>query len=383
MRRRLAVHGALLALLCIAPVVHGQVGQPAELSETLSTQDRREAERQRAALVERGRVLRQKLAAFTQQCGHVAETDSSSLAQCRSNQAELVAEIRQYNRDVDDFNQMVGAMASRWKEKFAGCANAMAQRVKDRDAVERQIRSNELNQQELAEWSSLNAKAQKDAVLASVKYFVGEYAGNIDPVRGSVSKLERRAAEVAQKSVKSRKLATRTKYAAQLGAIVKELQPMQHSLYAKVAGQTLLDADKTWELARDTMRHEFRVAARQNQSIREMLQDPEFKKTFAGDDTDTPGDDVMGTLVDQAIEDAGKFLATAEEYDRLVGPTIRAGVFVRDVFYSDWLSAVSTARVVQASDLAGSFAKSSAVLQGQYKKSVDAVAACRQNGYVE
>ena len=90
-----------------------------------------------------------------------------------------------------------------------------------------------------------------------------------------------------------------------------------------------------------------------------------------------------GAAVDQAIEDAGKFLATAEEYDRLVGPTIRAGVFVRDVFYSDWLSAVSTARVVQASDLAGSFAKSSAVLQGQYKKSVDAVAACRQNGYVE
>jgi hypothetical protein len=381
--QRLAVCATLVALFSCPPAMHAQVGEPADLTETLSTQDRQDAEGQRAVLIERGEALRQKLTAFTQQCGHVAENDSALITQCRSNQAALLAEIRQYNKDVDDFNRMVAEMASRWKEKLAGCGNAAAQKLRDRDAVERQIHSNDLNQQELAEWSSLNAKAQTDAVLASVKYFLGEYANNIDPVRGSVSKLERRAAEVAKKSVQSKKLATRAKYAAQLGAMVKELQPMQHSLYAKVAGQALLDADKTWALARDTMRHEFRVAARHNESIREMLQDPEFKKAFAGDDTDTPGSDVMDTLVDQAIEEAGKFLATAEEYDRLVGPTIRAGVFVRDVFYSDWLSAVSTARVVQASSLAGNFAKSSAALQKQYQKSVDAVVTCRQNGYLQ
>ena len=370
----------LLALLVIAPEIHSQVGSPADLSETLSTQDRQEAEGRRAVLMERGSTLRQKLSAFTQQCGHVAENNSSLIAQCRSDQAALVAEIRQYNKDIDDFNQMVAGMASRWKEKFAGCANATAQKLRDREAVERQIRANDLNQQELAEWSSLNAKAQKDAVLSSVNYFLGEFASNIDPVRSSVSKLESRAAELAKKSAQSKKFAARAKYAAQLGAIVQELKPMQHSLYAKIAGQTLLDAEKTWQLARDTMQHEFRVAAKQNESIREMLRDPEFKKAFAGDDTDAPGEDVLDTLTDQAIEEAGKFLATAEEYDRLVGPTIRAGVFVRDVFYSDWLSYESTDRVEQAAALSGSFARSSEALQKQYQKSVDAVLACRQNG---
>jgi hypothetical protein len=174
--------------------------------------------------------------------------------------------------------------------------------------------------------------------MASVNYFVGEFANNLEPVRGSVSKLERSAAEVAQKSVQSKKFATRAKYAAQLGAIVQELKPMRYGMYAKVAGQTYLDADEAWKVARDTMHDEFRVAAKHNESIREMLQDPKFKEAFAGDDTETPGADVIDTLTDQAVEEAGKFLSTVQEYDRLVGPTIRAGVFVRDVFYSDYAS---------------------------------------------
>ena len=373
----------LLALFSIAPAIHAQVGQPSDLSEILSTQDRQEAERQRTVLIECGDALRQKLAVFKQQCGHVAENDSSLVAQCRSSQAALVAEMRQYNQDVDDFNKMVARMASAWKGKSAECANATEQARRDREAVERQIHSNELNQQELEEWNSLNGKAQKDAVVSSAKYFLGEFVSNIDPVRSSVSKLESRAAELANKSIKSRRLATRAKYAAQLGAVLNELEPMQGNLYAKLAVNAGLDANKTWELARDTMQHQFRVARKQNENIREMLRDPAFKEAFAGEDTDTPGENVVYALADQAAEETGKCLSTLEQYDQLVGPTIRAGVFVRDLVYSDLLSYYSTKRVLQASDLAGNFAKSSAALQKQYQKSVDAVHACRQYGFLK
>ena len=376
-----ALGAMLLALFSIAPAIHAQVGQPSDLSEILSTQDRQEAERQRTVLIECGDALRQKLAAFKQQCSHVAENDSSLVAQCRSSQAALVAEMRQYNQDVDDFNKMVARMASAWKGKSAECANAAEQARRDREAVERQIHSNELNQQELAEWNSLNGKAQKDAVVSSAKYFLGELVSNIDPVRSSVSKLESRAAELANKSIKSRRLTTRAKYAAQLGAVLNELVPMQGNLYAKLAVNAGLDANKTWELARDTMQHQFRVARKQNENIREMLRDPAFKEAFAGEDTDTPGENVVYALADQAAEETGKCLSTLEQYDQLVGPTIRAGVFVRDLVYSDLLSYYSTKRVLQASDLAGNFAKSSAALQKQYQKSVDAVHACRQDGF--
>ena len=373
----------LVALLSIASAMQAQVEQPAGLSGTLSTQDKQEAERQRAALIEHGDALRQKLTAFKEQCGRVAEDNSSLITQCRSSQAALTAEVRGYNNDVDNFNQMVARMASSWKEKSVECANAADQARKDREAIQRQIRSNELNQQELEEWSSLNGKAQKAAVVSSVKYFVGEFVNNIDLVRTSVSKLERNAVDLAKKSVESSRLATRAKYAAQLDAVLEELKPMQGNLYAKLAGQAGLDADKTWELSRDTMQHEFRVARKQNESIREMLLDPGFKKAFAGDDADTPGENVIYALADQAAEETGKFLSTLEEYDRLVGPTIRAGVFVRDLVYSDLLSYYSTKRVLQASDLAGNFAKSSEVLQKRYQKSVDMVQSCHQNGYLK
>ena len=373
----------LLAFSLIAPAMRAQVGLPSDLSGTLSTQDRQEAEQRRAVLIARGDGLRQKLAAFKQQCGHIAEDNSSVIAQCRSSQPVLIAEIGQYNKDVDDFNQMVARMASAGKEKSVECAGAAEQARKDREAVQRQIQSNDLNQQELEEWNSLNAKAQKAAVVSSIKYFVGEFVNNIDPVRSSVSKLERNAVDLAKKSVKSSRLATRTKYAAQLEAVLETLKPMQVNLNAKLVGQAGLDAVKTWELSRDTMQHEFRVARKQNENIREMLLDPEFKKAFAGSDTDTPGENVIYSLADQAAEETGKFLSTLEEYDRLVGPTIRAGVFVRDLVYSDLLSYYSTKRVLQASDLAGNFAKSSEALQKRYQKSVDMVHSCHQNGYLK
>src|SRR6476646_145630 len=142
----------LLALFLIAPAVRAQVGLPADVSGTLSTQDRQEAEQQRAVLIEHGDALRQKLAAFKQQCGHIAEDNSSLITQCRTSQAALIAEVRQYNKDVDDFNQMVARMASAGKEKSVECAGAAEQMRKDREAVQRQIQSNDLNQQELEEW---------------------------------------------------------------------------------------------------------------------------------------------------------------------------------------------------------------------------------------
>src|SRR5882762_4659243 len=155
----LLVCAALLALHLAAPTIQAQVGQPSELSQALSRQDRHEAEGQRSALIERGDALRRDLSAFKQQCNHVADDNSSLVAQCQSSQAALVAKIRQYNQDVEDFNQMVARMASAWKDKSAECSDVEERARRGREAVERQIRSSELNQQELKEWSSLNSKA--------------------------------------------------------------------------------------------------------------------------------------------------------------------------------------------------------------------------------
>ncbi|MBI2204702.1 MAG: hypothetical protein HYU41_12705 [Candidatus Rokubacteria bacterium] len=64
----------------------------------------------------------------------------------------------------------------------------------------------------------------------------------------------------------------------------------------------------------------------------------------------------------------------------MTGPAIRAAVFVRDASYAATLSALSTARVLQQSDVAGDLARASGALQKQYQTTVDALRACRQAG---
>lgn len=170
------------------------------------------------------------------------------------------------------------------------------------------------------------------------------------------------------------------KYLAQLDTALDHLKPLKGALLEKTIVQAGLDADKTWDVARDTMQHEFRVAAKHNQDVRALLKNPKFREAFTGDDIDAPGLEVMTVLAEQAGEDAGKFLLGMGKYDRFTGPTVRAVTFVRDVAYSTTLSYLSTQRVLQQSELAGALVKSAGVLQQRYKESVDALRACRAAG---
>jgi hypothetical protein len=170
------------------------------------------------------------------------------------------------------------------------------------------------------------------------------------------------------------------KYAAQLEATLADLEPKQLGLMAQEIVKAGLTADKTWNLVRNTIHHEAGVARNRNAAVREMLRDPEFKEAFAGGDLDTPGLDVLASLTQTAGEELGKLELGLERYGKFTGPAIRAAVFVRDASYSALLSGLSTQRVLQQNDLAGDLARATASLQAQYKRSIDAVRACRQAG---
>jgi hypothetical protein len=156
---------------------------------------------------------------------------------------------------------------------------------------------------------------------------------------------------------------------------------MQGNLLDKIIVKEGLEAEKAWTVARDTMRGEFRVARKQDETMREVLKDPGFKEAFVGEDVETPGLDVLSSLTEQAVEETGKFLLNAEKYEQFTGPSIRAAVFVRDAAYTALLSYFSTQHVLQQNDLAGNLARSAGVLQLKYKKSVDALADCRNAGF--
>ena len=373
-----AVRASVAALLLLAAgaVCAGET-QLAPVPKGVSVEIARALQARRASLLQQREALLAKLAAHNSRCGAVRE-DSPLVATCRSEQASLLAEIARYQAAVAEFNRDADESGKRAGQRRKACEAVEQRAARERRQIETLRRTTSMSQEELAEWTRLNAQAQKKAVVAAVKFTLGEYTADLENVRGSVSKLGRQAAYLAGRAVKARRYRTRMRYVARLDATLARLNPQWVKLVGKQAAQTGLDADEAWEVARDTMHHEFRVARKHNAAIREVLEDPGFRDAFTGDDLDTPGLDVLSSLAKEAGEELGKSELGLEQYEAVTGPTIRAFVFVRDASYAALLSGLSTARVLQQSEVAGDLARATASLQKRYKTSIDSLRACRQ-----
>lgn len=369
----LVLGSALLPSILLA-----QVPKLADIPNSLPAQLHQKLTQTRESLVAQRGELVKRAGDHNSKCNAVPR-DTPEWKGCSEEQTELEAGKQRYidavNRFNDELARAISAQES-MPQNNGDCQAAKRQADLDRTAIQRQLATNEMNQAERAEWEKLNGEAQKQAVLASVSFVVGAYAEDVEPVRDSVSKLDAQVAFLAKKAAKSRKFSTRMKYAAQFDAAAGELAPKIGTLLAKEIAEKASDAEEVWYLAHNTMQHEFRVAAKRNQDIRDALKDPEFKEAFSGDDLDTPGLDALSILAEKALEETGNFAFKLTKYEHYTGPAVNAAVFVRDAWYSARLSYESTERVKQQNDVAGDFARAAAVLQLQYKRSIDAVHAC-------
>ncbi len=259
------------------------------------------------------------------------------------------------------------------------CAAARERAEKVRAAVERIRQTAERNQEELADWAKMNDEAQKAALAAALRFAMASYAADLDKAQQAARKAEGHASELIKKYRNSRKQATRLKYLAQLRNAIAEATPVRATLISKQAIDAAKNADDAWTVARNTMKHEFRVAANHDGNIREILQDPAFREAFTGDPAEEPGMEVLSSLWDQAVEDGVEVLSSATRYEALAGSAVRAGIFVRDEAYAALESLLSTQRVVQDATAAGDLAKAAGVLQKQYKTAIDNLRECRSN----
>jgi hypothetical protein len=256
------------------------------------------------------------------------------------------------------------------------CARAQEQADLDRAAVEQIQQTAEENQSELSEWTRMNTDAQKGALWAGVEFAMSSYAADTERMASSASKLESRAEFLARKLTTSRKQKIRLQYLTELQGVTSSLPSAKRVLLAKKTVLLASNIDQAWGVARGTMQNEFRVAAKHDASLQQLLKDPGFRDAFAGD---SPTTEVLSSLADQALDDAVKAASSIEQYEKFTGPTVRAGVFVREEAYNALKSLLSTNRVLQANDVAGELAKASGVLEGRYKKSVDALRSCQSD----
>jgi hypothetical protein len=257
------------------------------------------------------------------------------------------------------------------------CEAVQQQAERDRAAIERLRATNEMNQEELSDWTNMTKRAQKDALWAAVDFAMADYAADAERAATSVSKLQTQVAFLTKKATKSHKQKTRLKYLVELQQARAALTRARVVHVSKKIVESAASADDAWKVARGTMENEFRVAAKHDSSIRDQLREPGFREAFTGDPNDSPTTEVLETLSDQAIDDISKAALTAGQYEKLAGPTVRAAIFVRDSAYSALESILSTQRVLQAADVAGKLAQASGVMQERYKKSIDALRTCR------
>lgn len=182
------------------------------------------------------------------------------------------------------------------------CTSVSFQVKQDLEAVEQQKSTNELIQKEKETWEKLNDKAQKEAVMAAIKFTLGEFAAEFSPVKESTSKLVSRLTDLTGKATKSQKYQERLNYLSKLRTAMNKFE-----IRPKIIVNEALETDKAWNIARNTMKHEFRVARKHNENIRQMLEDSEFREAFTGDDLETPGLDVITALTNEAVEETAKF----------------------------------------------------------------------------
>jgi hypothetical protein len=255
--------------------------------------------------------------------------------------------------------------------------DAVRQRVEtDRAEIDKLQSTSEANQEELSAWTSMGKGAQKEFLWSALEFVAGEYAADAEQAAESVSKLEKQAASLTKKMTKASKQKTRLKYLMDLKKVESELAPKRAVFISKKVVEAAANADQGWQVAKKEMQAEFRVAAKHDSGLQKELQDPKFRETFLGDAEDKPAEEVLDSLADQAVDDASKALVTAEHYAKLAGPTVRVGVFVRDASYEALEVVLSSDRVSQEADVAGSLAKAAGVLQDRYKKDVDMSRQC-------
>ncbi len=349
---------------------------PGELSEA----DKTALQSQRAGLLERRDELLAGIRSHNARCGSVRE-DSPLVPECSAAQERLQYEVKRYQDDVDSYERALTAATARYRQRRDECAAVATRAKSERERIESLRRSITASQQELTEWTKLSAESQKQALTAAATFVLGEYSADLESVQHSVSRLGDQAASLTQKAARARKYKTRLKYLAELRAAAGQLDSQATVLALKSVSKSAADAEKSWEVARDTLHHEFRVAAKRNGDLRAILRDPQFREAFLGDDMDTPGLDVLAALVEEAGEHAGKLELGLKHYEEFTGPTVRAFVFVRDAWYSAVASGLSTARVIQHSDVEGQLAVATRSAQQQFQATIQALRDCRAAGF--
>lgn len=339
-------------------------------------------------LLKSRQAMEQKLAALIREQKSTEDNLSADVraeAGATSEQAKALFReaIRTLNQTLESNKagqaETTRALAATKARLIALCGGVDTKLAQDRMVLQRQQATNAASREELERWMQLNVQAQRDALLAGVKFLAQSYAADAELMQGSVRKLQRHVEQLARKGRNARTDAARTRYVNQMTAAIDRLAPAHSELVAKTAAGYADDLSKRWELVRDNLHHDVRVAQKDNETLQSLLASASWKEALIGDDLDTPGIDALSTIIEEIGANEAKLQLGLKQFEQMTGPAIRAFTFARDASYNALLSYESTQRVLQQSDeVAKLIALAGTALQREYKSSIDARNLCWQ-----
>lgn len=262
------------------------------------------------------------------------------------------------------------------------CSVARGKADKSRQAIMVLRKELTTNRRELDYWGALNAQAQQDALKTALRFSLGEFAAGGQAQQRQLEKLVLETEALIKKARNTKKARLRTQYARQLLRKAQQMSGPTKDLLFREGAQAGLNIEQQWSVARDTIRTELKYSGDQARELKALLESPGFHEAFKTDQIDAPGSDLAGGIIEETLTRLDGRLAAIAGMEGRFAPHIRATVFVRDSGYNALSSLLSTQRVMQHADLAGSLAKASGVLQGRYAEDVLDLQACGQKSVV-
>jgi len=251
-----------------------------------------------------------------------------------------------------------------------GCERVAQQLERDKEALRRQQKTNEMGLNELDEWTRANQEAEKQALGAGVKLLLQTFALDADAQAHSARSfkgwLTRYEKEITERGVPFEALQANIERAYS-GYVNASIAARADHLINEA-----LDARELWDLLRSELGPVADKKAASDLAVREALENPVLKALI---DKDQPGGAFAKSLLSMA--------ARSKDLEKIIGPQVELATFVGDYGYAATKWTASRNRILQQAGLADKELEAVDSLKGQIECTVRKLKQCQAGAAIE
>jgi hypothetical protein len=286
----------------------------------------------------------------------------------RQQSIDLSGQSKQIVAKQDEITVEVKAALERLlislKSKEDKCAPLDRQLERDKEALRRQMKVNEMGLKELEEWTKANKEAEVAALTLAAKTILGHVAinleGQINSMRSFKGWLTRYDKAIRKRGVPFEVLQVK---------IERAYSGYVNAWLAAKTGRVLnagLLINDVWSSFKKECGAIAEQQAKSDAAVRDILNDPTVKKLI---ETDDAGQEFAQSLLE--------LMSRSKELEKIIGPEVELGSFLVDYGYEAIKWAASRNRILQQTQLSEESLKAFDALKEQIESTTRKLKECR------